>query len=281
MSHGCCVPSPGSTLPGAMRRTQINWKWITGILMAGCLSQGLSAVPILQWGADDYGPGYQAFPTASAVEKDGFATIAYSDEKPIFTGPPKIFGAFSVGAEGASGAPTFAPERFGLDTVAHTTRLRFGVEAAGHGPVILRGLVFFKKSEFLNGTATEKVTLDDQSTFSLNIISSSGDTTLSNGRQCRMAVLALVAGEWSWYVSERRRASGEFFLENAGSEKWRRYPINPSMIPLQEPDPSTVVSGVEFEDINAVGIYINYITPVAGSAFIFATSFSVSASVIP
>jgi len=264
-----------------MKRTQFSWKWIAGILMVGSLSHGLSAVPILQWGADEYGPGYQAFSTSSAVGKDGFTTIAYSDEKPIFTGPPKIFGAFSVGAEGSSGAPTFAPERFGIDTGAQTTRLRFGVEANGHGPVILRGLVFFKKSEFLNGAAAGKVTLDDQSTFSLNISSSSGDSTLPVGRQCRMAALALVAGEWSWYVSERRRASGEFTLENAGSEKWRRYPIDPSMIPLQEPDPSATVSGVEFEDINAVGIYFNYITPPIGTAFIFATGFSVSAAVFP
>src|SRR5690606_12401527 len=107
---------------------------------------------------------------------------------------------------------------------------------AESGSLTARGLIFFKKEDFLAGGADGPVTFDENSSLTFNLTSSSGNT-----RQTRAAVYALVDGQWNWYVSLNTKAGAVLnTFTNLAEEQWSIYDISSSSAPLQNaPSSST------------------------------------------
>jgi len=239
---------------------------------------GAFATVITTWGGDyvaaytGLNGGTPVSPTTASKTYTYSTTVAKSPAGPTF------YGAFSLSNSIDSGtAPSFMANRFGIATADGASRLQFGTTAAA-GEVVMRGLVFFMKTDFLDGSSEGTVGLDDSSVFTIGVVSSGGSF-----RQYKMAVHAKVLGEWGWYLSQAGGVSEESFtLERAGEANWGRYEIDPANGPLHAAPKRYETFGTDFEEIDAVGYFFNYAQSAAGAnTTFFVNSFSATAQVRP
>ncbi len=240
---------------------------------------------VLSWGGD-YVSTYQGV-VGTPTSSGGASVWAYSDtvakspDASVYSGP-KFYGAFSLINASGAGVPTFDANRFGVANAAGTDGLRFGASAMpGEGAITMRGLVFFKKEDFANGSSGT-VTLDNDTVFSLNVTSSLSNSTSPNVRRYQFAVEALVGGVWGWYISNDY-SSGTTTLTLSDAGVWAPYIVSTGATPLEAaPTPGNAaysVAGSLFEDIRSVGYYFNYRQD--GTAANFVTQFKVEATVVP
>ena len=110
---------------------------------------------------------------------------------------------------------------------------------------LIRGLFFFKKTNFANLSGASNITFDSSSAITIVNPGSSGTYTL------RAAVL----DGSQWYVSQTAQTafSGTLSITNASTASWGAW--NPSGAPIAD-DPSTfATAGSSFTDIQAVGYF--------------------------
>lgn len=249
--------------------------WVPGI------ASRASAAPIVDWNGS-YTAAYTSL-VGTPTTGSGWTTYNYSDSVPKspssgdgYTGPA-FYGAFSLENGSGIGNPTFGASTFGLTT---TTQMRFGA-TANSGSLTARGLVFFKKEDFLNGSGGP-VTFDENSTLALNINSSS-PSGAGNVRLYKAAVYALVDGNWNWYLSQSQQSGTTLFtISDLADEMWVLYDVDASTAPLNGVSGSYSTAGGDFDDVGAVGLFFNYYVANQGGSFAFYyNSFTVDAQVVP
>jgi len=255
---------------------------LVGIALVLCCSRQADAALLVDWGGD-YVSSYQQF-AGSPTSTVGVTTYLYSTTAPKspasgYTGP-EFYGAFSLTNSSGTGTPAFTTlDRFGVANSGAADQIRIGAAAPTGETITMRGLVFFQKEGFLGGGNAGPVTLDNTSSFSLNVTSSVGSS-----RQFKMAVYAFVDGSWNWYLSQAAGAGAAALnISNAGASLWGLYSINESTSPLDSAPLSAAytVSGSAFADIGAVGYYFNYTSSAGANATIYVDSFEFNGVAVP
>ena len=245
------------------------------------LTQQAMGATIFDWGGK-YVTTYAAI-DGTPTTTGGSSTWQYSldtKKSPTYSGPA-FYGAFSLTNSDGTGTPEFRSGNFGVNPGTTADSIRFSATAPATGSVTMRGLLFFKKEAFA-GTAADsgrKVTFDNTSSLTLQLGTSIAATT----RTVKMAVYALVGGEWDWYLSLASTASATnpFTISDAGAATWARYSISGSSAPLDaQPGLSAyTILGSSFEDIGAVGLFFNYVQPSGGNASMYLNTFHADANV--
>lgn len=118
-------------------------------------------------------------------------------------------------------------------------------ESSTPSSTVIRGLIAFDQSSFLNGGDSSTVTLGDESTMSLDIRKTTGVISV------RMAVL----DGTQWYLSANSvSGSGNFSLTQFSGESWGQWsPSGAGTLPIV-PDHFPVQS-TSFTDIKGFGFY--------------------------
>lgn len=241
----------------------------------GLSAISLQSATLVDWGGD-YVSSYTGLDTPEPATGGGWITYNYSDTTPISPAGPTFYGAISLVDSSGTGTPAFTSDRFGIQDVAAGDQLRIGA-SAGATTLNMRGLIFFKKENFLDGGSTGTVNFSEGGSISLSTSTSVG----ANPRQFKAAVYALVGGEWNWYLSASTAATS-IDISDPALSLWALYGIDASTAPLNAAPGGAAytVSGSSFEDIGAIGFYFNFNQTDNNMAF-FMTSFEVNATVIP
>lgn len=255
---------------------------LVGIALVLCGGQVADAALLVDWGGD-YVSSYQQFsgsPTSTAgVTTYLYSTTAAKSPASGYTGP-EFYGAFSLTNSSGTGTPAFnSLDRFGVANSGVADQIRIGAVAPTGETVTMRGLVFFQKEDFLGGGNAGPVTLDNASSFSLNVVSSGGSS-----RQFKMAVYAFVDGSWNWYLSQATGAGAAALnITGADASLWGLYSINGSTSPLDSAPSAAAytVSGSTFADIGAVGYYFNYTSSIGTNTTIYVDSFEFNGVSVP
>lgn len=234
-----------------------------------------NATLIVDWGGD-YVTSDSPLNVGTPTTGSGWITHHYSFTNAINPDGPTFYGAFSLENGSGTGTPAFTFLDLSESAVGDRVRI---YATAMSGSLTARGMVFFKKEDFLNGGSNGIVTFDENSSLTINVTSSGGNT-----RQVRAAVYALVDGEWNWYVSLTTKAgTTSYVFSDLANEEWGLYNINSSMAPL--PNALTGSSNYQpfvFDDIGAVGIFFNYVRNTENGALsLYFNSLEVNATVIP
>lgn len=134
---------------------------------------------------------------------------------------------------------------------------------------LIRGLVFFQKSDFLNGSS-DTLTFDATSSAIISVLGQNGAGG-SNGTK-----LAVLDGT-TWYVSNSTFGgfSGNLNISDLSIETFASY--DPTGAPLDPTPSSFTTAGSTFTDIQAVGYYFNLGNASAGSAGMSITSIEITA----
>lgn len=168
----------------------IGWLLSSGVVTA--------ATTLVDWQVNAHSTEKKDFSTDNSTVEAGSVTYNYSFDTPRlssgtgYVGLP-IYVAASVATVTGAGVKAFQDDRFGVyaSTSNDYGTIRFGVLAGGEGSggVVMRGLLSFKREDFLPGQSGP-VTFADGGSFFLNMTSSGGSF-----RQTKFAVYAQVDGE--------------------------------------------------------------------------------------
>lgn len=244
-----------------------------------------SATLIVSWGGN-----YVSANTpldSSPTTGSNWITYNYSTTVPKSPSPvngytgPTFYGAVSL-ASSATEVPSFST--IGLVNGAGSTNdsLRFQASVTSGSTWTARGLVFFKKEDFLGGGANSTVVFDASSSLSM-AVTSGLNSTAPNTRRYGAAVYALVDGTWNWYVSQSTGAgSSTFMINNLGSQLWAIYDIDSATAPLNAiPTSSSLfnTTGSEFDEVAMVGLFFNYVQ--TSNITFSVSSLEVNATVVP
>lgn len=261
---------------------------ITLIASASMIGMALLAQPaamgdvIFNWGGK-YVSNYTEIDGGTPTVSGGASTWLYSNttkKSPDYAGPA-FYGAFSLIYGSGTGTPEFRTDLFGIapGSGSNNDQIRFSANAPADTNVTMRGLLFFNKADFLGAASTELVTFDSTSSLTLKLSTSIGATS----RSIKMAVYALVGGEWGWYLSSASTASAStpFTIADPAAAKWAPYSISDTTTPLNGLPllAAYTVPGSSFEDIGAVGVFFNYVQPSGGNASVYLESFQVNANI--
>ncbi|MBE2204017.1 MAG: PEP-CTERM sorting domain-containing protein [Chthoniobacterales bacterium] len=237
-----------------------------------------SATVVADWGGD-YVSVDQALAVPTPVGSAPTWTYKYSASTAIspasgYTAPSgksgTFYGALEVtNSEAANAASAWdASPRIQNNAAADRIRLRSKALAAS-GTSAVTGLVFFKKTDFLNSMSSpSQIKFDSTSNFTMSLATNVGSVRL-----------AVLDGS-QWYLSSYNftSGSGNISLSNLASENFGAWSIDSTSAPLPAVPGSFGIAGSTFTDIQAVGFYFSGSTNTTGvTPGVQATAFSVSA----
>lgn len=191
---------------------------------------------------------------------------------------PKFYGAFEAWrADGNPDLNYFGVGSTGSGDAAYS-RFTIGQQNSAGAT---QALVFFQKDDFLNGAGQQdqKVVFEEGSSIWILFSPFVGD---SGGRQGRAAVYASIDGEWSWYLSSSRVTSAaNLRIDDPANQLWAKYGLQEEEFFPEIPGTDAyTVAGSLFEDIQAVGFFMQNITEGSG-AYALIRNIEFNASVIP
>lgn len=248
------------------------------------------AATIVDWGGN-YVTENTNLETGSTQATGGGKTLTYlysatSPKSPSsgYTAPVdksgQFYGAFQVERDsGTASFTTYAIVDKGANDWLHVT----GVTETATGTTrSLTGLVFFKKEDFLDGANAANLAVKLDAMSSINVTIANVPTAT---REVRAAVYANIGGTWNWYLSSAvyTGGAGSFSLTELGTTNWSLWDITSTTAPLNPAPQNYDVSGANFDDIGAVGMYFSVAprsttTTPPGIAF---SAISFDASVVP
>jgi hypothetical protein len=242
------------------------------LLLAGMAVSNLQSATLIDWGGTGMASSDTNFSLPTPTDNGNTRTWAYSASTPLLStggnySGPTIYGALQTGhtSSGPNNFTPFVDDRGGSDD-----RITTLVNTATTGDLI-RGLVFFQKSDFLNGS-TSTLTFDSSSSATLSVIGNNG---AGGPRGPRLAVL----DGSSWYVSSSFFGgfSGDLVFSDLSTATFGAY--DPTGAPLNGTPGSFSTTGGSFTDIQAVGYYFDLGNPAgtSGSAGMSIDIFQISA----
>jgi len=183
----------------------------------------------------------------------------------------KFYGVIQItSGSGTTGSPTFRVNN-GVDF--DVLRLQTQSSAGDTPSVQLRGMLFWKKEDFLGGySAAPALSLDSLSNFTSNI------SFIQGNAEARFAVQS----NGQWYLSQASFAkstgasggAGDLFvLDNLGTSLWAEWDLDSATAPLNPVPLSFDIAASSLGDITAVGLYFSSEITGGGrrSAFEFST----------
>lgn len=254
-----------------------------------CFSFSYGSTPILIWGDTKHVTGSDPLVlSGTPVVEDHVAKYSYSWDTPLSPGAgytgPTFYGTLEAHAGAKAIEDGLVPGFSQAQLLAGAqTRMRIDAENVNSATTprgTLRGLIFFKKEDFIGGASGSGaiVQFDESSTISLNASSLN-----SSPRHVHIAVHARIGDSWEWYLSETRvTVAGTLEIANAGAENWAVWGdiSAEGLLPAAPTSGSYTIAGSSFDDIDAVGYHIFMTNSSNGSSHPFMQfgEFSVAAA---
>ncbi len=219
----------------------------TCLMLAGFTQVSAQAKTIVDWGGD-YVTGSRNLVLPTGVDNGGTRTFPYSATVPIipnsdYTVPTGKSGAFYGALELTHTDGT--PRNFLSFRVSNaTTNDSIYLQGTNSTPGSIKGLFFFRKSDFLNGYSSATLSLTRlRGRFNLLTLGTSGTVRF-----------AVRDGNDQWYVSQTVRTTvGLLEIGSLSDETWGAW--NPSGSPLAALPATYNVAGSAINNVMAFGYY--------------------------